>query len=1299
MNLWVCSLMETLSPDPALAYGLLFDANRRATPALPDPGETYLRDAELRHDSGFRLDFARDGRGNIVAPQFTNLFRSISPLSPESWRREIESALDVLPAVTERWSDLRIVHQAGSVRIYCDGYLIAEHKPGAERAGDVFLWVRRPVRIAALEVRSLTDETPGHFHPVSLDLRLNARALESGALPQGQGLIDGIPFEFNPRPDDLDHVDLSQSLFRHRNFVGHIYGQNTWPAPTQFDPARITFRVPNRPYQRLWLVAAHDGEEHTLPVITARFYRPHAGFPIDVAADIPTFSASSAPGDAVRLAVRAKDGSNANLWLVPIDLDAAMIGSELREQNVFFLELTKAAHPYRAYPDPADYGYYQGGLPSGVRVFAMTLEEAPLRMIAGGNRHGNTYVAPEKPIWQVDLESRRSHPVTADLTVTVTDPYDQPAGVSRRRIALGPREQARLEIPLEPGVYGLHNVLTEVEVTEDAPASGSAIRRLFRRDRAQTSRLARPATFAQLPPDERQATPENSQWGFWNWMGGHGTHADPKENYYLIRAVGARFGASRDPELMREWGVRPWPQHIGNDQRSAQPWAFEDPYDPEKYKANRDQIGKRIARRFEENPLVPSFSMFIETSITRDLTYGVPRQYIGEDPTWTEEEARRVRGNFIYGKAVCEGIRMHAPDAPIALAWAASSFTIPLLESGFPRELFDYIGVDEPTFERTPEMPIREVTPNRVWLLRQAMKEHGYEDVPIIHPESYYPTSNPLALGHRRSADHYVRLSALSLAMIPNSTLAGCFTVHDCSGKWGNQHYGELGLVARRPEYNPKPALTAYATMTRMLDPGEYQGYLPTGSHSAYCLHFTSNDRNVYPMWTVRGRREARLRLPEDGVFEKVDESGNTFPLEPDTQGWARVTLTPTPLWIVSDDTVLEVGLGETDHTFVRTEHPMMEAAMGGRRVEYRPENQVAPGKHHQLLDALETPWTYTPGPYEPHAEAHWAAPRYDGPMRSEIVECPKRNASVWQIELDDPDVERPLAAWYGVFEPEAPIPIPGKARALGVWADGRSNWGRIVYEVEDADGEIWRSTGTKDDWNCDDIHTWSYFNYDGWRYLEFPLPSHLPYDNFREHDTTWWGSEGGDGVVQLPLKLRRIIVEHRTHNIYAHEKLEVEDRSVRLHRLKAVYEDAESMTDAPVEVQRATAGLLEQQWAETARELPNPIAALRETGVGDPTAFETLAPPDDYDGLVTRLEIKLTEIEGAQEYRVYVSAYEDGRGAERIVSGAEPVLDASNLQPGIELFLFATYVDADGSESRPTEARRILLKDDFPFR
>lgn len=922
---------------------------------------------------------------------------------------------------------------------------------------------------------------------------------------------------------------------------------------------------------------------------------------------MPKLTARSAPGAARRLPVTRADGTTAQLWLVPIDLDATRIGSELRNEATLSIELTKQLYPYRNYPDPANYGWYQGGLPSGVRVFAMTLETAPLHLIAGGNRYGNVYVAPEKPVWQVDLTSQRAQRVTARVRLTVTDPYGKDAGRYEQTATVAPQGHVRVEIPLPTKVNGLHTVLTEVTVEEQGA----------RGQRPVTSRLAREGTFAQLPPDTRKATFDNSPWGIFSWGGGHGTHSVMEDNIYLLRAAGARYGPGRlDADTVKKWGIRAQTQHIGNDQRSALPWAYEDPFDPEKYAENRDLVGKRIAEYLEKNPSVPSWSMFIETAITYGLTYGVPRRYLGEDPALTEDEARRVRAFNIYGKAVCEGIRLHAPDAKIALGWAGSALTIPMLKDRFPRDLFDFIGVDEPIFERTPEMPIREVTANRMWLLAQAMKEYGYEDVPVIHTESYYPSSHPLALGWRRSADHYVRLHVLSLAMIPKTTFVGVFSLQDCGSYWGSQHYGEHGMIGREPEANPKPAFVAYATMTRLLDPGVYQGYVPTGSHSAYCLYFTSQGRNVYPLWTIRGEREARIRLPEGADAIMVDESGNEFPLKTEN-GWAAVTLSPTPLWVTSTERIQEVALGEPVHEYKEREQPTMVASFG-HPVQYRPEDVVAPGKHSIMLDTLERPWNYLPGPYPAFADNHWGTPRHDGPMRSETVPSVERNAQVWQITLNEPAVKRELTAWYGVYEPWKPVVIPGKARALGVWAKGYSNWGRIVYELEDAKGELWRSIGTKEDWNCDDTHTWSYFNYDGWRYLEFPLPNHLPYDNYREYDTVWWGSEGGDAVVDLPVKLRRIIIELRTHNIYADELIEEPNRSVQLHGLTAVYDDAASMTDAPVKLQRAAAELL--RWETDGAALPNPIADLREKGEGAPTAFMALVPPDGHDGLVTRL-------------------------------------------------------------------------------
>src|SRR5581483_12429444 len=94
---------------------------------------------------------------------------------------------------------------------------------------------------------------------------------------------------------------------------------------------------------------------------------------------------------------------------------------------------------------------------------------------------------------------------------------------------------------------------------------------------------------------------------------------------------------------------------------------------------------------------------------------------------------------------------------------------------------------------------------------------------------------------------------------------------------------------------------------------------------------------------------------------------------------------------------------------------------------------------------------------------------------------------------------DRPLANRYGALVPIRPIVIPGKPKALGVWVKGNASWGRIAYQLRDAKGETWTSTGSKDEWNCDDTHGWSSINFEGWRYVRFPLPGSRPYDAARE--------------------------------------------------------------------------------------------------------------------------------------------------------------------------------------------------------
>ncbi len=1228
-------------------------------------------------------------RPSLPQRDFSPLYSEApSPLLAEESRRELEAALaqsaDRLDD-TGRWLDLRIDRDRGQLRFWVNGVPAGRAPSVGPLPGDVHLRLDRSVRVARLEVTPLASRSIETFEPVDLTDRLNAAADDwlpglGSALPRPDEpvFVTGRPFLFSRDLSGRDHVDLGPSLLRQRNLQGHAMARVTWPAPHRYDPARIMFWVPNRAWRRLWLIAASDDDSGKIPRFTARFFKPSRGFPVDAAGTVPGISAESATGPVRRLSLPTPQGQA--LWEVPLELDSMRIASEMRDSAWLGLELTKDVQPYRGYPDPANYGAFQAGPPSGVRVFAMTLEAAPLIAVAGGNRHGNVYVSPEQPLWQVDLVNPLSRPVSGRIRLRITDHHHREAGLEESAFSLPANGAGRVEFPLEPSSCGLHAVRTEIEVDGD-----------------EGPVLARAGTFVQLPPEQRQATLADSPWSL-GWSFTHDRHDVMEDVLYLLRAAGARGSCDPrrlDVETARQWGVRPSCRHVGP--RSPPAWAFEDSPDPDLVAETRDTIGKSVAGQHTANPLIPSFSVAsTESSITPELTYGIPRRYLGEDPAWTEEEQRRIRGHMVYARAACEGIREHAPDARIALGWAGAGYAVPLLESGLPRELFDTIGLDVPVFERTPEMPVREVTAKQVWFLRQAMLANGYEDLPVIHTESYYPNSNPMGLGWRRSADHYVRLMLLSRAMIPKTRFAGVLGLQDCASYWGSQHYGEHGVIGRQPEANPKPAFSAFATMTRLLDPGEYQGWIPTGSLSAYGLHFTSRERHVYALWTLRGRREARLRLPAEARVRQVDEGGNESPLRPG-DGWVAVELTPTPRWVVANQPVEDVALGPPDHDYVPREHPVMAAAFADGREIARPENAVAPGPHKRLLDPLETPWPRERDACLHYETTKWSMPRHWGPMRSETVADPQRKADVWQITLDEPAVTRELTAWYGSFAPPEPIPIPGRARALGLWVEGRSNWGRIVYEVEDAEGEVWRSVGTRESHNCDDIHTWSYFNFDGWRFLEFPLPSHEPYDNYRHHDTVWWGSDGGNNVVDLPLRLRRIFIEQRTHLIYVDRLLPVPDRGVRLHRLYALYENAENMTDTPVRRQREWRDKL--TWEVKATPLPNPMATLRAEAVGDPTRFESLAPPDDYNGMVTELQIRLGPVTEAREYRIYVAAYEDGRGAQVIARGAEPTLTVRRLQPGFPLYLFATWVDAEGRESRPTAARRILLVDEFPFR
>lgn len=1194
----------------------------------------------------------------------------VSPFSPEAFRLELEAGLAALPVPHRTWIPLRMEVRRNLVRLYFNGALVLEGPHTEKSDGPVMLELLDHARVAGLEVRRVED-SPSPFVTVPLDFRCNATGpidLASLDQPRHGVKVGGIPFTLASDGSPNDHVDIGQSVYRYRmgtKYTSEYDHRATTPRPFQFDPSRIMLVVPRRAYTRAWVLAGADDRPNHAPILTLRFFKPHTGWATDAAVTVPALTAQSAGAEARPVTVKASDGKPAHLWVVPIELNTAELAADFRGDTLD-VELTKEVKPNVAYPDPNNYSYQAGGLPSGVRLYGLTFEESPVWAVGTSSVRGNVYTAPETPTWQVTIRSQTAGDLPVTVRIDVTDPYGKPAEPVEKKIVLKPGDSQTPSFPLQTTVHGLHTVRTTVS--------------------AGTWSQSREGTLLMLPAAARRATGKDSPWGVWDWAnGGHETNPDKEENARLLKALGAinhfhlegRASRTGEAESLDDFRAK-WGLGADHDRivpRTVPAWGAKDPVDPADYAAYKAEIGERARMLLGKHPDFQYVNCFAENSVSLRLTHGVPPWAFGlPDYTYTDVEKSRIRQMLTVATAAAEGVRQQAPGVKFLFGHGAPNFPLPFFrESTWNPDLFAGFGLDMPQFERMPERQPRATEPSLLYFLRKELRDRGWSGKELVHLESYFPSSHELALGHRGQADSIVRTAVLSLAL-GTTKFMHTWSLYDCADRWGNQHYGCVGLIGRLPECNAKPAAAAFATMTRVLDSAAYDGWLETGSRGTFCVRFKAADRLVHAAWTIRGSRPIELTPDSDAVqFVKIDENGNEFPLAIEN-GRASVTVTSTPLWIVTKRGGIKTAVAGT---------PAYTEPAGANTVV--------------LEDFDKAGWTLDARSDERYEGNNWDVVRLPVRMTQEHPVSAERKSTVLRVTMAERPAGKPCVGFYGVLVPPKPIPIPGRARALRVHGKGRSQWHRLVYELTDAKGEAWLSCGQKNAWNSDDIHSWSYFNHDGWRSMEFPVPATSPGDNYREKSCYSWG-HSDDGIVDLPLTLTKIIVEMRTDMIYVNEMLPVDDLSIELDDLVAVYDAPDDMTDKPVTLQVAA----RDAWRPkiTASPLPNPIKNLTESGAGEAPAIEKVYPPEVMDA-GDQVFVKVKPVEGARSYCVYVSAYPDGTGAQ---AAGKPEKDPTTifvkgLQPAIPMYFFASYTDKDGRESKPSPARKTVLKDEFPFK
>lgn len=1204
----------------------------------------------------------------------------------DEFRRAIEAQIATSPKPEEFLYTARCTVEKGRFRTWLNGRYSGDVtlEPDMDPAGLVRIILTPNAELVSVRMRPLSP-VPGCYEPLSIagnltGATLHGKKLDHASLPgavAGDDFLcrtaacNGVPFQFTkPAPSGHDHIDVGTSWTRFGALPGYIAGNfgafnGRWVSADRLDPSRLCMYVPGGRYKALHLIAVAEGRPDSVPIVSAQFYRPDAGHPFNFSGTVP--AAGGAPGNAKLLPIKLADGSGSQLYHVTIPLDPDAF-SWFTDLSRIGLEITKEVKYYRGYPDPLEYSWHGGGLPSSVQIYAMTLERAGVEVDLEPDQYGHVWTAPSLPSYTAQLRNKTGAATKAKLVIATKSQDGLDTTQQELSVDL-PADGAVLNLPvaLKPTRYGLHD-LTVTLTAGDETAT-------YHRN------------FAFFHPETRDQTPweegRGSIFGFWPWGGGHVTPPVDKE-ITVMAAAGAETSTANYSLAAPEIQSLAQKHHfIGESAFTGGIMYFNGFYEwysgapkfdatkPEATAAALIEAMKKV--QAQPGPVSrPTYVPFFAEPQIGNITTGIWPSHYGEEYTLTEAEQKTfadMKAKYVLGASA---IRKEWPNYKLLIPYGDPMNTAVFLKlAPETRDLIDGCALDMPGFERMPEQQVNQVVLNRLYPIMKDVKQHKPNPY-LVLIEGFCVSSKDLDTGQQGQADIAMR-DFLVLMGYGVTRFESPNSPFDCANYWGENHYGG-GWNSRLPLAMPKLAYTHYATMTRHLNRANFAKYVPTGSTSTYCQQFQHYKTNqlVHVLWTIRGKRPVSVKVPAGTTLELYDPNDNVTQLK-EQGGVCTFVVDQSPRYLKGLTVDAQITLGESDHSDAQPSADARKVANlgdGSWTLAAKTDDEYTKNKPLQIE-------------------------RFLGNMSARSVDTPQpQGGKALAIHLEKQEKDRGVMPFFTTLLPKEPITIPGKASHLGLWVQAASDWGRFVYVLRDAKDEKWISVGTKEEWNNDDIHCWSAFCFDGWRYLRFQMPSSMPYDSYREHGTSWWGSYGGDGVVDLPLKLEKVIVERRPKVVYGNDLVEARSDDVLLGDLIAEYASPADQTDEAVRLSK-----IRMPIPADAPALGNPIADMAMTGVGAPTkALKVTDPTYAFDG--TRCHVHFEPVAAAASYDVWVSPYPDGRGAIQLAKGwAESGLLLQGLRPDIEFYLFVAYTDKDGKPSKPSAPLPFKLKDRFGYK
>ena len=742
---------------------------------------------------------------------------------PEFTRRRVEQdASEELP-LGQRWITLRYILRKNGVQVYLDDRLLRDGRdPKLDTTGFFRMRLYNNMQLASLRILDAPTEDP-RFETVALAGHVNAGQFQGLAVKR-EGLpaattIGGVKFVL-PAPDgkgrDPRGPAPGLALYRHarrrlrwsgRGYRPLARGRSMAGIQTASSSAFATAPIPNF---TCW--PRSRGEADTTPIVTAQFYRPLAGHPVNFAGRVPLFTA---PAQTHALPVQLANGAKGSLHLVTIPLEPNGVAA-FSNQDYLEFELTKEVRIHRSFPDPIYYSSHAAGLPSGVHVFGITLERPAVEVDFQPDKLAHIWTAPEQPSYTAKLRNATTAEQAVELVLTTTSHDGQEKTTVRQAAKLAPGAEQAVKLALQLKKHGYHEVELKIHSAGEI--------------RTQKRSLA----YLHLDTRERGDWEEGKGpiFGMWDWNGSHLT-LKGMDRLRVMAAVGTESSMGSFVDLPKEEqdylasiGARSfflaYQLTMNKDTLGGKEW------DPTKPAAMQEALVKWLKSQKMAVPSKinkPELAVFFAEPLLGPVSYMSLPEYYGDPPyQMTADEKKAYQKHLDQFVIAATAIKKEWPNAKCLMPWGIPSFPIPFLrESKEATALMDGPAIDLILFERMPEMQCHQVTyASTMWQLRQEWLKTGkpWPKLSTIEGVCTSP-ARPGAITPDQEADHTIR-SVMILAAYNTTRFLGWPTASHCAGAWGETHYGG-GLCEPLPLLSPRPVYSAYATMTRQLKSHEFR--------------------------------------------------------------------------------------------------------------------------------------------------------------------------------------------------------------------------------------------------------------------------------------------------------------------------------------------------------------------------------------------------------------------------------------------------------------------------------------------